>query len=434
MPEAIVTIRELREKRANLWEQAKALHTKATEEKRDLTAEEREQWDRLNGEIDALKERIDREERAMAIEAELAASQGRRGAQSDDDDSNEADDGEEPRVTASPEYRRAFRRYLVGGVRELDREERSMLQFGTVDLDKKEARALGVGAGPTGGFTVPDEGMRPIVDAMQALLGVRSSRATVMTTETGADLPVPLNDDTQNIGVRVGENQPVAEQDTAFGQKVLRAYMYTSRMIRVPYQFLQDTSIADFESWLYGLLGRRIGRITNEEFTNGLGGGNMPEGILEASVLGHTTVAAATVDYNDLTQHIHTVDPEYRTQAEWMMHDQSLAVLKGMVDGVGRPLWVPGVAVREPDRLCGYPYVINQNMPQPVAGAFVTASTPLLFGDMSYYWIRDVRGFSVIRLDERYADHFQVGFLGFSRHDGALIDAGTHPIRHLLIS
>lgn len=432
MAEAMVTIRELRESRANLWEQARALHTTATEEGRDLTAEERQQWDRLNAEVDALKERIDREERSMAMEAELAASQGRQGA---GDDGDAPDDGdEERRVSATAEYRTAFRRYLVGGMSELDREERQMLQRGSVALDRAEARALGVAAGPIGGFTVPDEAMRPIIDARAAYGGIRASRATVMTTETGADLPVPLNDDTGNVGVRIAENQPVTEQDADFGQKVLRAYMYTSRMIRVPYQFLQDTSISDFEGWLFGLLGRRIGRITNEEMTNGLGGGNMPEGMLEASVLGHTTVAAATVDYNDLTQQVHSVDPEYRVGAEWMMHDQSLAVLKGMVDGMARPLWVPGVALREPDRLCGYTYVINQDMPPPVAGAFVTATTPLLFGDLSYYWVRDVRGFTVLRLDERYADNLQVAFLGFSRHDGALMDAGTHPIRHMLIS
>jgi HK97 family phage major capsid protein len=425
MPEAMVTIRELRAQRAQLWEQAKGIHEGA--QGRDLTAEERQQWDGLNAEMDTLKARIDREERAMAVEASLVARETEGEAR------RESGEPAGP-MTETPEYRAAFNRYLRDGMVGLEPEERKLLSQGRVDLSGKEARALGVGAGPTGGFTVPDSAMRPIIDAAAAWGGVRRSRATVLVTNEGGDLPVPLNDDTNNLGVRIGENQPVGELDPAFAQKVLRAYMYTSRMVRVPYQFLQDTAIADFEGWLYGLLYRRIGRITNEEFTNGLGGGNMPEGILAASVLGHTSVVAATVDYNDLTQHVHSVDPDYRDGAQWMMHDQSLAILKGMVDGVGRPLWVPGVAVREPDRLCGFPYIINQDMPPPVAGAFVTGTLPILFGDMSYYWIRDVRGFTVVRVDERYVENLQVGFLGYSRHDGALLDAGTHPIRHLLIS
>jgi len=424
-----MSVIEMRRKRANLWEQAKAIHESAKTESRDLSAEEREQWDKLNAEIDGLKAQIDREERHEQLEAELAAKNTRQAAT----DGEQEDRRGQP-VTATAEYRDAYRSYLRGGMSELAPDQRAMLRNGHSSLTGAEARALGVGAGPTGGFTVPDEDMRPIIDARLALGGVRRSRASVITTTSGADLPVPLSDDTANEGVRIGENQQINERDVAFGQKVLRAYMYSSRMIRVPYQFLQDTSISDFEGWLYTKLGQRVGRITNREFTNGLGGGNMPEGILAASVLGHTTVVAATVDYNDLIQHVHSVDPEYRDQAEWMMHDQSLAIFKGMVDGIGRPLWVPGVAVREPDRLCGFPYVINQAMPAPVAGAFVTGTLPILFGDMSYHWVRDVRGFTVLRLEERFADFLQVAFLGFSRHDSALMDAGTHPVRHLLIS
>jgi len=55
------TIIELRQQRANLWEEAKSIHALAEKEKRELTAEEREQWDRINAEIDHLKARIYRE-------------------------------------------------------------------------------------------------------------------------------------------------------------------------------------------------------------------------------------------------------------------------------------------------------------------------------------------------------------------------------------
>ena len=129
----------------------------------------------------------------------------------------------------------------------------------------------------------------------------------------------------------------------------------------------------------------------------------------------------------------HSVDPSYRLGAQWMFHDAVLQELKQLSDGQNRPLWLPGVSVGEPDTILRYSYVINQHMPAPVGGAWSTGDRAIVFGDMSYYWIRDVRGFSIIRLDERYADNLQVGFLAFARADGALIDAGTHPIRHLAI-
>jgi len=415
-----MTIIEMRRKRANLWEQAKAIHERAKEEKRDLSAEEREQWDKLNAEIDSLKEQIDREERAQAIEADLAAQQAR-------------PEGEERQGPAGQaEYRDVFRAYLRNGMSELSPEQRSLLRSGHQSIDGAEARALGVGAGPIGGFTVPDEAMRPIVSAMLAVGGVRRTRASVITTASGADLPVPLSDDTANEGERIGENAGVAELDPTFGQKILRSYMYTSRIVRVPYQFLQDTSISDFESWLAEMFGQRIGRRQNRDFTNGAGG-NQPEGLVSASTLGAQTAAAGVIAWEDLVALEHSVDPSYRLGAQWMFHDAVLQELKQLSDGQNRPLWLPGVSVGEPDTILRYSYVINQHMPAPVGGAWSTGDRAIVFGDMSYYWIRDVRGFSIIRLDERYADNLQVGFLAFARADGALIDAGTHPIRHLAI-
>lgn len=417
-----MTVIEMRRKRANLWEQAKAIHERAKEEKRDLSAEEREQWDKLNAEIDSLKEQIDREERAQAIEADLAAQQARPEGK-----------GEERQGPAGQaEYRDVFRAYLRNGMSELSPEQRSLLRSGHQSIDGAEARALGVGAGPIGGFTVPDEAMRPIVSAMLAVGGVRRTRASVITTASGADLPVPLSDDTANEGERIGENAGVAELDPTFGQKILRSYMYTSRIVRVPYQFLQDTSISDFESWLAEMFGQRIGRRQNRDFTNGAGG-NQPEGLVSASTLGAQTAAAGVIAWEDLVALEHSVDPSYRLGAQWMFHDAVLQELKQLSDGQNRPLWLPGVSVGEPDTILRYSYVINQHMPAPVGGAWASGDRAIVFGDMSYYWIRDVRGFSIIRLDERYADNLQVGFLAFARADGALIDAGTHPIRHLAI-
>ncbi len=422
-----MTVIEMRRKRANLWEQMKEIHERAKTENRDMNAEEKQRWEALNAEVDSLKATIDREERHAELEAEMVAESSR---QAEQDGEQEA--RHEQTITATAEYRDAYRAYLRGGMSDLDREQRMLLRQGHQALEGAEARALGVAAGPVGGFTVPDEAMRPIVSAMLAVGGVRRTRASVITTASGADLPIPLSDDTANEGERIGENAGVAELDPTFGQKILRSYMYTSRIVRVPYQFLQDTSISDFESWLAEMFGQRIGRRQNRDFTNGAGG-NQPEGLVSASPLGAQTATAGVIAWEDLVALEHSVDPSYRLGAQWMFHDAVLQELKQLSDGQNRPLWLPGVSVGEPDTILRYSYVINQHMPAPVGAAWAAGDRAIVFGDMSYYWIRDVRGFSIIRLDERYADNLQVGFLAFARADGALIDAGTHPIRHLAI-
>jgi HK97 family phage major capsid protein len=126
----------------------------------------------------------------------------------------------------------------------------------------------------------------------------------------------------------------------------------------------------------------------------------------------------------------HSVDPAYRTNAAWMFSDSMLAQIKQMVDAsTGRPIWLPSMVGGQPDTILGDPYVINQSM---AAAAGSGAGKSLAYGDLSKYLIRDVRDITLLRLDERFADYHQVAFLAFSRHDGDLLDAGTHPVKHAL--
>lgn len=83
------------------------------------------------------------------------------------------------------------------------------------------------------------------------------------------------------------------------------------------------------------------------------------------------------------------------------------------------------MASREPDRILNYPYTVDQEIPTPTNSA-ITA----YFGDFSKFLLRDVRQMQMLRLTERYAEYLQVAFLLFMRHDSALIDAGTHPIKY----
>ena len=407
--------KELREKRANLVTQAQALLDAAAAAKRDLTAEETQQFDALHAEADGLKANIDRLERQASALGDLGASQGRiaGGKQT----------GDEP---VDPEarkkaYSEAFYRWAMHGENGLAPEQRSILTQRV-----QEARAMGVGVDTAGGYLSPDGFIPRIETAQAAFDGVRQTRATVLRTTSGETLWVPTANDTSNSGELVAENTTVTALDLTVGSKALNSYMFSSKMVKVSIQFLQDVGVAGIEGWLADRLGERIGRAQATYHLSGTGS-NQPEGLETVTTLGVTAASTTTVTWDELVDLEHSVDPAYRRQGEWLISDGLVKAIKKLKDGEGRPLWVPGVAVKEPDRILGYRYAVDQNIATPAASV-----KSLYFGDFSKYYLRDVNAMQMLRLTERYAEYLQVAFLLFVRHDAKLIDAGTHPIKHLV--
>ena len=412
--------KELREKRLRIVEEAREILNKAeTEGRPTLNGEEEERWKRAMADADELKKQIDIIEKQEEHERELAASQGVRAGRQDTRPQNGGDPEKDKRV-----HEEGFGVYLRQGWGGLTEEQREVHHRRWMELPH-EIRALAAGVDTAGGFTIPEGFIARIETAMKDFSGMRQSRATILRTASGNPLPWPTSDDTGNIGELLAENVGAGEQDVVFGQIVFDAFKYSSKLVRVSRELLQDTGV-NLEAWLADKLGVRIGRITNQHLTTGTGTGQ-PNGVVTASTLGKTGLVGQTltVIYDDLVDLQHSVDPAYRPRAQWMMHDDSIKVIKLLKDLDGRPLWAPGIAVREPDTILGFPFVVNQDMPVMAANA-----KSILFGAFEKYMIRDVLNIVLLRLVERYAELFQIGFVAFSRHDGDLLDAGTNPIKH----
>jgi HK97 family phage major capsid protein len=405
------TSKELRQKRAGLFEQAKAILA----DKETLTAEEQSQYDGLMSEIDDLKAQVDRIERSEQMEAEMAADMDRRA------DINGTSPGEE--TDKAKAEQEAFTAYLKNGISNLNPEHREIMQ---AKFKRDPQGAQGVGSGSTGGYLVPEGFYATMTEALLDYNAVRQA-CTILPTATGNDLPMPTVNDTSNKGALLGENTDTSENALTFGQKTLKAYKYTSKIVLVSLELLQDSAF-DINAFLSRKLGERIGRITADHMTTGTGSGQ-PNGIVTAAALGKTGASGqtSTIIYDDLVDLMHSVDPAYRTMpgCGWMMPDTMLKTLRKLKDGESRPIWQPGVAAGEPDNILGKPYYINQSMADPEAEA-----KTLLFGDLKSYFVRDVMDVMVLRLVERYAEYGQVGFLAFSRHDGELLDAGTNPVKY----
>ena len=106
------------------------------------------------------------------------------------------------------------------------------------------------------------------------------------------------------------------------------------------------------------------------------------------------------------------------------MNDSSVKKLRQILDTQGRPIFVPGYDVSNlgtaPDRLLGYPVVVNQDVASMAASA-----KSIAFGDLSFYKIRDVMDISMFRFtDSAYTKLGQVGFLAWMRTGGNLVDVG----------
>jgi HK97 family phage major capsid protein len=279
----------------------------------------------------------------------------------------------------------------------------------------QERAAMGTTSGAVGAYTVPNEAMRPLEVALLAYGGMRQV-ATVIRTDSGASL-------TENIAA--------SEVDVTFGQLTLDAYKYSSKYLLISVELLQDSAI-NVAEWIGTALGIRIGRITNDHFTTGTGS-SQPNGIVTAATLGKTAAAVAAVTYDEMVDLVHSVDPAYRDNGKFMFHDGGLKMLKKIKvlqysgDVTGIPLWSPGLSPGQPNTILSYPYIVNQSMTTPA-----TAVKSILFGDFSKYIIRDVRDITLLRLDERFAEFHQVAYLAFSRQDGDLLDAGTHPVSYLV--
>jgi HK97 family phage major capsid protein len=303
----------------------------------------------------------------------------------------------------------------------------------TEDLERWEKRALTVTT-TAGGYLISAEMNRSLEEA-RLFYGPMLQLATTIRTETGANLPFPTFNGTATKGRILGINTQVTQTDPVFGQMVLGAFKYSSDMVLVPEELIEDSGVP-LSDFLGRALGERIGRILNEHFTTGAGT-TLPFGVVvqatavnlgagTASGTGLGADAAAAVV--NLLKILHGVDIAYRNGGEkvgWMMNDATLQRIAGLVDTTGRPIWMPSLVAGAPDRLLGYRIFINNDMTSTVANLART----ILFGDFSKYYIREVRSVSILSSRERFIDFHQTAFLGFGRYDGNLLNAGTGPVK-----
>lgn len=393
-------ILELKEKRAKLVAQARELVDRAEQEKRSMTQEEENQWNKIMADVDTLGKDVEREERLSSLESQLE----KRDLTHKPIPNAEKRDVN-PRTTN--EYRSAFLDALRLGKNGLNAEQVRL-------LFNPEVRALSVGTDANGGYIVPDEFERKLIQKLEEENVMRRLATVIMTGSGTREIPVEAD---YGTAAWTAEGAAYTESDVTFANKTLGAYKGTT-IIKVSEELLHD-SFFDLEAYLQGVFARRFGDLEEAAFINGDGTGK-PTGFLVDSTQGKVGAAGQTtsVTADDFIDTFHALKRPYRRNARWLMNDDTAKAVRKLKDANDQYIWQPGLQVGVPDTILGRPVEYSGDMPVMAANA-----KSIAFGDFSYYWIADRQGRVMQRLDELYAANGQVGFRMFERVDGKLIQA-----------
>lgn len=409
------SIQDLRERRAAKAAEARKLLDDHTGDKWNKGIAD--QVDALYAEIEDVESQMKRHEKQLEIEAENRIERVN------------------PKDIDPASPKAIYNRWVRGGDEAITAEEWRTIRATMSTTTPAE-----------GGYTVPSEISSKIYDAMKAYGAMRVVAEVIRTTD-GRPLSFPTSDGTAEVGEWIAQNVTATAADLSFGTAPLNVFKASSKIVAVPYELLQDSTI-DMEAFVNNRLAQRLGRIGNTGFTVGTGT-TQPDGVVPKAASGKvgTTGQTLTIIHDDIIDLIHSVDPAYRgTQSSFMTNDALLKVLRKIKDTAGRPLWIPsydagirlganngapgmigrgGYADQNTpvvfDYLAGYPVYVNNDMAAPAANA-----KSMVFGDLSYYKIRDAMDVQLFRFtDSAYTKLGQVAFLAWARMGGNLVDTNA---------
>ena len=380
-------INEMKAKKAQIVMESRALLDRVEAEKREFTAEERASYDKMFADIEAINVKIKDEERLLLAEAEIRGFE-------------KAESG---KVETTPEERKvtAFRRFLITG-------------------ESAEYRALANDSDVTGGYLhASEQFVARLIKGLDNSVFVRNY-ANVMAVTSSDSLGVPSLDTDLTDPTWTTEIATPSEDTTmAFGRRELKPAQL-SKSIKVSMKLLL-TSALPIEGIIADRLAYKFAVAQENGFLNGTGDGQ-PLGIFTASANGISTGqdeatgnSASAVSADGLINAKFKLAAQYRKTARWIFHRDLIKMVSKLKDGEGQYLWSPGLVAGEPDRLLGLPVDESEYAPSTITSAAYVGA----LANWQYYWIAELQGLNIQRLNERFADTSQIGFYGRYYGDGA---------------
>lgn len=262
-------ILELRNKRNTLWEQTKAFLEQHRGENGLVASDAVEQYNKMAQEVKDLGAEIERLEQQAQIDAQLAAPTS---TPVHGNPKASAPKDKDARPTATAEYSDAFWNMI-----------RARGSYGEIH------NALSIGQDSEGGYTVPDEFEKKLVQALEDNNLFRGL-ATVIRTSSGTR-KIPIAQDNGEASW-IDEGEEIPESDTTFSQTMLSAYKLGT-MIKISNELLNDSAF-DLATYIAQRFGVRMGNAEERAFITGDGVGK-PLGLLD-DACAQVSVTAAAVD------------------------------------------------------------------------------------------------------------------------------------------
>lgn len=388
---------EKRQKRAALIAEARGIIDRAETDKRELTQEERNQWDRIMTDSDNLKGDIDREERQILADNELE----HRG--NPPVNPIVGADGKPIGRRATDEYQKEFRNFIMNG--------------------QIEGRAIQADVDASGGYLfAPEQFVAKLIKSLDDAVVMRNLSTSMQVTSSD-NLGFPTLATDLNDSDWTTEIQPVANDAAlTLGKRNMTPH-YLTKLVKISQKLLRvsalpaDTLVADRMAYKFA--------ITQEKaFITGSGIGQ-PLGVFTASASGISTSrdiatgnTATAMTADGLLEAKYNLKAQYRRNCQWLFHRDGVKQVAKLKDSEGQYLWKASIATGEPDMLLGY--AVNES--EYVPNTFTTGQYVGLLGDFKQYWIVDNLQMQVQRLIELYAATNEIGFIGRMETDGAPVD------------
>lgn len=371
---------ELRQQRARVVESMRAITEAAEAQDRNLSAEERQQFDRHEEDFRSLGERIERQESLEQREAEQARSLEQR-----------RDDGggrqtEEERAQAQ---RAAFANFIRRGVGGLRPEERALVEntAGEIlvpeDLESEILRSL------------------PTITVMRGLASSRSISSDRVRRRSLGEVSV-------GWGKLETGDQTLTDSmpDTPTEEFTYVEDLYGLAKIGED-EF--DDSDTNLEAFVRDSFARATGEAEDTAGVIGSGHSNhQPVGIFSTGggVATVTGSSGTDVTVDDFLALIYAVPAQYRRNGQFLTSSATELVLSTKKDNNGQYLWQPSVQAGRPNTFKGYALANQDDIAAIGLSAKVAA-----FGDFNAgYRYYDRLGMTVQRLVELYAEEGMVGF------------------------
>ena len=311
------------------------------------------------------------------------------------------------------EHKQAFTKWMRKGVED--------------GLAELEAKALNLGTSPDGGFAVPEELDRNII---QLERGTTPMRGICNVITVGNEEYKRL----VNLGgagsgwVGEADARPATGTPQLATVSPLFGEIYANPEAT---QKMLDDVFFNAEQWLADEVAMEFSEQENVAFTGG-DGSKKPKGFLAYTTdakadharafgtLQHIlSGAAATITPDALIDLVYSLKTGYRRNASFVMNSLTIPLIRKLKDVDGNYLWRPGLDAAEPSTLMNKPIVENDDMPVVAANSLAIG-----FGDFKRgYTIADVRGIRVLR--DPFTHKPYVGFYTTKRVGGGLMDSNA---------